>query len=444
MGLRDLAVLLIVFGSIPVILRRPWIGALVWTWISLMNPHRLTWGFVYSMPMAQIVGGAFILSVLLSKEPKRIPWNPLTVIWALFVVWMCITTIFALNQADAIAGLEKSLKIQVTSFLILMVLGARDRLNLFVWCVTLSIAFFGFKGGIHTFATAGAHKVYGPGGFIEGNNEIAFALVVIFPLLRFLQIQASNRWIRHGLTLTMILCAASVVGSHSRGAFLALIAMGLFLVWKSRKRGLMIVALIMLLPVGVSLVPQHYWERMQTITSYEQDSSAMGRINAWGFALNLVKKRPLTGGGFETFTPQLFRKYAPEPDDHHDVHSIYFEVLGEHGLVGFLLYMTMAILAWRYAGWTVNQTRSDPSLLWHHDLARMTQVCLVGYAVGGAFLGLAYFDLYYDILIMILLNRILVEQRLAAQVPQSGVDSKSNPIGYARPGFGQLAPRSQR
>ena len=61
-------------------------------------------------------------------------------------------------------------------------------------------------------------------------------------------------------------------------------------------------------------LPQKYIGRIRTIQTYEQDASAMGRINAWYFALNLAKDRPLVGGGFEAFTPELFERYAPEPE----------------------------------------------------------------------------------------------------------------------------------
>jgi hypothetical protein len=41
----------------------------------------------------------------------------------------------------------------------------------------------------------------------------------------------------------------------------------------------------------------------------------------------------------------------------------------------------------------------------------MMQVSLVGYAVGGAFLSLPYFDLPYNIMVMVVLARKWVERR---------------------------------
>ncbi|MDZ7829157.1 MAG: DUF5935 domain-containing protein [Halofilum sp. (in: g-proteobacteria)] len=61
MALRDIALFIILMGSIPVVLYRPWVGILLWYWIGLMNPHRLTWGFMYSFPVAALVAATVFL-----------------------------------------------------------------------------------------------------------------------------------------------------------------------------------------------------------------------------------------------------------------------------------------------------------------------------------------------------------------------------------------------
>ncbi|MCI0557017.1 MAG: DUF5935 domain-containing protein, partial [Nitrososphaera sp.] len=93
--MRDVIVLAIVLGALPFVLRRPHIGILLWSWISYMNPHRLSWGVAREFPVATITGGALLLGLLFSKETKRIPVTPLTVMWLSFVIWVCITTLFA-------------------------------------------------------------------------------------------------------------------------------------------------------------------------------------------------------------------------------------------------------------------------------------------------------------------------------------------------------------
>jgi probable O-glycosylation ligase (exosortase A-associated) len=195
--------------------------------------------------------------------------------------------------------------------------------------------------------------------------------------------------------------------------------MGLFLWLKSRNK----IATAILMAATVALIaavmPQSWYNRMATIETYQQDQSAQGRINAWHFAFNLAKAHPLTGGGFECFKRDLFAIYAPEPGNVHDAHSIYFEVLGEQGFVGLALFLALGLSAWGTGSWVIRQARGSPATKWAADIAAMTQVSLVGYAMAGAFLGLSNFDLYYHLLAVIVLSKIILlkgqtEQRAPA------------------------------
>ena len=85
MSLRSLLIIAIVFGSLPYILRSPFVGVLMWEWIGFMNPHRLTWGFTFDFPFAQIVAIATIAALLVSKEPKQFPWSSLVVVWLIIL-----------------------------------------------------------------------------------------------------------------------------------------------------------------------------------------------------------------------------------------------------------------------------------------------------------------------------------------------------------------------
>jgi probable O-glycosylation ligase (exosortase A-associated) len=202
----------------------------------------------------------------------------------------------------------------------------------------------------------------------------------------------------------------------------------------------MITGVLIVIAVGAvaAIMPQAWYDRMYTIADYEHDASAMGRINAWWFAWNLAKARPLTGGGFETFTPSLFSIYAPNPRQYHDVHSIYFEVLGEHGFVGLVLFLALGFMAWRTATLVAKRARQSPELKWLADLVTMVQVSLIGYAAGGAFLGLAYFDLAYHLVAMIVIAKGLLLARERELAQTAGEQGKPGP-DPPPPGFGRGA-----
>ena len=140
----------------------------------------------------------------------------------------------------------------------------------------------------------------------------------------------------------------------------------------------------------------------------------MGRINAWHMAFNLALDHPILGGGLQAFTRASFLLYAPDPMNVHDAHSIYFEVLGEQGFVGLALFVGLGALTLRKGTAIRRATSNITDLKWMRDLATMTQLSVLGYAVAGLFLGLAYFDFYYALVaLMVGLSVVLDKERTA-------------------------------
>lgn len=402
------------FGALPLILWRPWIGVLMWTWVSVMSPHRLGWGAAYEMPFAMLIAVTTLVGMLFTREPKHLPVTPVTVVLMLLFFWMHVSLAFALDFQESVVMWEKVVKIFFMLFVTMYLLHSKQHVQVLVLIVAASIAFYGVKGGLFTLRIGGSERVYGPGGsLIEENNALAVAIIMTIPLLRYWQLQVQKRWARLALLGAMVLCGISALGSQSRGALLAIAVMLLFLWFKSRSKVITFVLFLVVVPVGIGFMPQSWHDRMQTITTYETDGSAMGRLDAWAGAFNLAKDRPLIGGGFGIYTDQALGKYTPSRQGR-SAHSIWFQYLGEHGFPGLLLFMLLWILVWRDASWIIRQCSKREGWTWAADLARMIQVSLIGYFVGGALLQLAYYDVPYNLLIAIVLTRILVEKELAA------------------------------
>ncbi|HUX65311.1 putative O-glycosylation ligase, exosortase A system-associated [Sulfuricella sp.] len=416
MPIRDIFVTFVVFVCLPFILANPYIGIYVWSWMSYMNPHRLSWGFAFSFPFAYIIALTTLAGMLFSREPKPLPQTRETLLLLALILWMLVTTVFAFHQELAWTQMEKIAKIQLMIFLTLILITTRERLQTLVWVIALSLAFYGVKGGIFTIIHGGIYAVRGPlQSFIGGDNEIGLALIMTIPLLRYLQLTTKSKWIRLGLTAAMILSAIAVIGSQSRGAMLGAAVMGGFLWLKSRNKFFTGSVIAVSAMVILAIMPEQWFERMSTIKTYEQDDSAQGRINAWKMAFNLASDRPLVGGGFETFQWDTFRIYAPDPENVHAAHSIYFQMLGEHGFVGLALFLALGIATWRAGAWIIKTAKRDEDKKWAADLAAMTQVSMVGFASAGAFLGLANFDLYYHMLCLIIISKVILLKEQAQQ-----------------------------
>ena len=409
--MRDLLLLAIVIGAMPFALRHTWIAVMLWTWISVMNPHKLAFGFAYNAPFAAMAAGAALISILFSRDRLKWSFTPPTIVLGLFVLWMCITTALAFYPALSWIQLNKVLKIQLMTFVAIAALRERKHIELFIWINALSIGFYGFKGGLFTISTGGASRVWGPpGGFIEGNNEIALALIMAIPLMNYLRVVSTQQWVRIGLLAVMVLSTVAAIGTQSRGALLALSAMGTVL-WMRSDRKLVTGVVVAFVAVSlISFMPDSWEQRMSTIQNYQEDGSALGRINAWWMTFRLANDQ-FFGGGYEIYTTQLFARYAPYPDDLHVAHSIYFSVLGEHGYIGLLLFLLLWWLAFRTIGKIRKDARNQIETKWAFHLAGMCQVSLVGYAVGGAFLSLAYFDLPYNILVILVITKRWLQER---------------------------------
>lgn len=439
--MRDLIILIVVFGSVPIILMRAYVGVLIWSWLGYMNPHRLAWGFAYEFPFSQVAAIVTLAAIVFDKTKKSIPITSLTIVWAIFVVWLNLSTFTSMDVDGSMGEWDRTMKIMLFSAVTIILMQEKNRLNLLVVVITVSLGFYGVKGGIFTVLTGGNYRVFGPAeSFFQDNNALALALIMTLPLVRYLHMQCTNAKLRWLIVGVMVLIGFAILASHSRGAFLAGGAMSLFLWWKGKDKIRTGIVILALLPIMVMQMPEHWFERMGTITTYEEDSSAMGRINAWWFAFNLAKDHPFFGGGFSAFSPELFEKYAPIPEDFHDSHSIYFEVMAEQGFGGLALFLGLGFLSLRTASKVIKRAAPYPELAWSRELAAMIQVSLVGYAVGGAFLGLAYFDLYYHLVAMIVALHCIVTRHSVRE--SATVQGKQLNVTPSNRNLAKVEPRS--
>lgn len=415
--MRDAIVFILVFGSLPFIFKRPAIGVLVFTWLSLMNPHRLTYGAAFDFPFAAVIAGFTTLCVFISKQPKRLPMRPVTVTLILFAVWMSVTSLFALEPLLVWREWDRVMKTLLMIFISIAALNTEKDLKRFVVVVALSLGIFGLKGGLFTVLSGGNFRVYGPSGsYIEENNSMALALVTVLPLIWYLRSLVTNKYLVAAVIAVVAFTAFAAMGSYSRGALVGGAAM-LFFLWLHSAKKLQTALILIVLGVAIAAVmPSQWFARMDTINEYKEDGSAMGRINAWRFAINVASDN-LFGGGYNVFSARMFAIYAPNPQDYHVAHSIYFQVLGDHGFIGLAMFITLLLLTWRCGSRIVKQCKDNAEMKWAADLARMCQVSLIGYAVSGAFLSLAYFDLYYDIIVILVVLEKIVTDKAPVRVP---------------------------
>ncbi len=235
--MRDLLLAGVFILLILQVYKRPYFGVLIMAWIGYMNPHRLAFGFAYNLQWAAIATVITFIALLVTKEREPLPTTALTKFWIAFIIWITITTLFAIYFDLAFNGYKTFIKIQIGILFTILLIRTPHQIKALLAVIVFSIAFYGIKGGFFTIVTGGSYRVWGPSGsFIEGNNELAVALLMTVPFIYFFFTEAKQKWLKYTLLCSIILVVASAVGSHSRGALLALASTSLFLWFHSKQK----------------------------------------------------------------------------------------------------------------------------------------------------------------------------------------------------------------
>src|SRR5215467_6102097 len=233
-GLRDVVLLLVVIGLVPVCLIRPWLGILAWYWIAFMVPHGLTWGFARTLPVAMLIGGATLVGWVCTKDRKPIPRTVTVIALLLLAADFTLTTTLAYNPMDAWNKWERASKILLMTFVTMTLFQERARLRWLYMVTALGLGFYGLKGGIWVFRTGGSERVFGPDkSFFADNNTLGLALCMILPMLLYLSREEPRPWLKKGLRVMFFFTTVAILFTYSRGAFLGLsIVLGI-LAWRS-------------------------------------------------------------------------------------------------------------------------------------------------------------------------------------------------------------------
>ena len=423
--MRGALLTVIVFTLLIFIIRQPYIGVLTWAWLGYMNPHRLAW--TTAIPYSLLVAIVTLLALMVSKEPKRIPWTRESILLLVLIAWMFMTTVFSLYPWLAWEQWDKVWRIMLMTYVTMMLINNEQRIKLLVFVIALSLGFYGFKGGWFTIATGGVHSVMGPAGsFIGDRNSIGLALIMTVPLLYFIKLQMTQWYFRWALLAGIGLTLVAIVGTQSRGAAVGIALMLFFYLLKSRQKFSAVLALVPLVLVLYYVMPEQYFERVETIQTWEEDGSASERVRAWQNAIHLANHR-FIGGGMRAL---VF--YGGETGGGRDSHSIYFGILGEHGWVGLGMFLLLIGFTWQSGSWIIRRAKRHKDLYWARDLASMVQVSLVGYMAAGAFLGLQYFDLFYHLVAIIVVTKVLVAQKIAEKGDIGDAESLSTGRGFVQ------------
>jgi probable O-glycosylation ligase (exosortase A-associated) len=419
-SLRGIVLAIFLLGSLPVCFLRPFYGIALWTIMAFVNPHSYAWG-VETWPWAQMIILPTIAGVLAFN---REGWDALKTREGLLVIalwgWFSITTLASINDPmfqhhaeDTIQRWTEVSKILFVTILTIVLLNSFERLRRFALVLAGCFGIFILKSLPFVLMTGGAYRIYGPpDSMIADNNDFGLALNMTLPLFFFLAQAESRPWLKRVLVFLAFATIPAILFTYSRGALVGLLGMGalMFIRLPMQQRFLLTPVILIGLTLAAVFAPESWQYRMKSITNYSMDSSAQGRLNAWRFSINLAADYPISGGGFGTFTEELYSRYSfVRTGEALTAHSVYFQVLADHGYVGLFLYLVLMGSAFLTTSRLYKQAEMrDDSVAMRY--ANMFRFSLVGFAASGAFLSRAYFDYFFCIVACIAVLKNIAQQ----------------------------------
>ena len=425
--MRDYIVVAIIVGAAPLCLFRPYLGVLMSSWIAYFNPHRYTWGFATTFPVALVIAVPTILGTAFTKDINRRFITRETLLLAFFWLWMGVTLLNAYNEplfadhlVEGTARLVEISKIMVTTFLTIFLVTSKNKLKYLLIVTAFSFGLLALKGTVFGIVTGGNFRVWGPpDSFVADNNDFGLAMVMTIPMLFFLGREEKNRKLKLAFKITFVCEVVAALLTYSRGALLGLTVVLAILALKSRYKVLSAFTLVVTAFLVLSFAPPAWMDRMQQFLGGKLDESAQERLTSWSFAWNLTKHYPITGASFECFTPNLFAAYSPRDPrtwlaghTSSGPHSIYFQVMAEQGFVGLLVFLVLLASSILSARRLRKRAKANSSLAWMASYAQIVEVGIIGYMVSGAFLGRAYFDLYLQLVAILITLKILYKKEV--------------------------------
>ncbi|MGX7896342.1 putative O-glycosylation ligase, exosortase A system-associated [Tsuneonella sp. HG222] len=399
-------------------LKRPFFWVLLYIYIDIVAPQKVGWGLVTSVPVSLIAflaafGGWIALD---RKEGSRFAFRQVLI--GVLLVYCYWTTMRADFPVEALVKWEWVWKSLLFGMFLPLALRTKLRIEAAVLVVVLSLGTIVINGGIKTILGGGGYGTLallapGDNGLYESSILSASAISLI-PLSLFLA--------RHGTIFRpdwrVTVFAAGVifasllipVGLAARTGLVCAAVVGL-MIWRSSRHKLLFAGLAAIgLVVAVPFLPKSYLDRMGTIANHEGDSSASTRVQVWLWTLDYVKQKPL-GGGFDAYRSNSFTyytravegppgnpqvKFKKVTDKARAYHNSYFEMLGEQGWPGLILFLWLHLLGlwqmerirWRFR--REQKANRGQGGDWRWGLATSLQQAHVSYLVGSLFVGIAF------------------------------------------------------
>ena len=393
-------------------IRRPFVWVLAYIYIDILAPQKIGWTLTPMLPISLI---AFLLAfagwaVADSKKNTRFTLGQ--GLMCAFLAWCFLTLQWADFPVEAATKWEWVWRALVFAIFLPLTLVTRLRIEAAALIMVLTAAAIIISAGMKTVLGGGGYgSLYL---FVNDNSNIyesstlATVAIAIIPIIVWFMRHGSifpPDWrVRTFGWLFAFACLLIPIGTEARTGLVCIGVLALLMLRDVKRRMGYLAAAMAVVLVAAPFLPQSYYQRMGLIAAHEQDQSASTRLAVWEWTWDYAIENPL-GGGFDSYRgnsfeyrmPQIARgdtatlvEYKDVVDKARAFHSSVFEVLGEQGWPGLLLWL------WLHANglWQMERLRRGwrgrEGATWQSPLAGALQSAHIIYLVGALFQGIAY------------------------------------------------------
>lgn len=410
--MRDLAFIGFLAALVALGFRRPFMFVLAYTYIDLVSPQRLSYYLLNSVPISMIVAALAIVSWALFEKKRGVRLPPQQWMILILLVYAYFTTIHADFPVDAKDKWDWAAPVLVWAFFLPLTLTTRLRIESYLLIMVLSASAIIIVGGIKTVLSGGGYGTLAllgdsNSGLFEGST-ISTAAIAMIPVILWLTRHGTVfppdwrvRAFAYGLIFA---CLLIPVGTAARTGVVCIAVLAILMLRHTKRRFVYMSLLGLGASILIPMLPQDFTSRTATISTYQADESASTRLAVWAWTIDYANQNPF-GGGFGAFRSNKIKyrtmdrqsagsidvvQSATIEDEARAYHSSYFEMLGEQGYPGLILFLLingigllrMEIVRRRYKG--------NEGDLWISPLATALQSSHLIYLVGSAFIGIAY------------------------------------------------------
>ena len=410
----DLGITAFTLGLLVLGLRRPFLWVLGYLYIDIVSPQKISWFLLASLPISLI---AFILAfggwlALDNKQDMRFTLRQFLIV--LLLAYCGITTTIADFPIQAALKWDWVWKALLFAIFLPLTLRTRLRFEAVVTVIVLSVGAIVISGGIKTAAGGGGYGelqtfVANNTGIYEGSilSTIAIAIIpLIWWTARFTTLFPRGPLVTLFSVALTFAALLIPVGTQARTGLLCIGLLAVLSLRSVKRRFLYLGMAGLIAAAAVPFLPKSFTERMSTIENHQSDQSASTRVAVWMWTLDYVKDHPF-GGGFDAYRSNklliptvvaegsgnnVTLKTTLHVDQSRAYHSAYFEMLGEQGYAGLLLWAWIQLLGtWQMERLSRRwKGRTSPHEAWVAPLATALQLSQLVYFLGALFVGIAY------------------------------------------------------